>query len=134
MFSQNKVVVIKSDLDIAAARTAARGMARSIGFGAVDLARIATAVSELARNALLYAGGGQVMFQEIARDGRRGIGIEISDEGPGIANPEQALQEGFSTSGAMGMGLPGARRLMDEFQITSIAGKGTTITCVKWCS
>lgn len=134
MISQNKVVVIKSDLDIAAARTASRALARGIGFGAVDLARIATAVSELARNALLYAGGGQVMLREIVRDAHRGIGIEISDQGPGIANPEQALQEGFSTSGAMGMGLPGARRLMDEFQINSIVGQGTTVICVKWCS
>ncbi|NJN65192.1 MAG: anti-sigma regulatory factor [Chloroflexaceae bacterium] len=132
--AQAKAAVIRSDLDIVIARTLARDTARSLGFGPIDQARIATAVSELARNIFLYAGSGSVTVREIERGLRRGIEIVCEDQGPGIPDIELSLQDGYSTSRGMGMGLPGARRLMDEFDIQTQAGVGTTITCRKWRS
>lgn len=131
---QGKVAAIRSDLDIVIARTLARDTAKLLGFGAIDQARIATAVSELARNIFLYAGSGSVTVREIERTGRRGIEIICEDQGPGIADVAVVMQDGYSTSRGMGMGLPGAKRLMDEFDITSSEGVGTTITCRKWRS
>lgn len=130
--SQSKVAPIRSDLDIVIARTLARDTAKALGFGAIDQARIATAVSELARNIFLYAGGGTVTVKGLDRNGRKGIEIVCDDQGPGIANIELVMQDGYSTSRGMGMGLPGAKRLMDEFDIHSREGQGTTITCRKW--
>lgn len=132
MAPQGKTTTIRGDLDIVTARTTARDIARSVGFGAIDQARIATAVSELARNIFLYAGSGDVVAREVERNGRRGIEIEFKDDGPGIEDIDLVMQEGYSTSRGMGMGLPGARRLMDEFDIKSSVGVGTTITCRKW--
>ena len=126
------VTVIRSDLDIVVARTRARDTAKSLGFGAIDQARIATAVSELARNIFLYAGTGEVIVRSIERNGRKGIEIVCEDQGPGIANIDLVMQDGYSTSRGMGMGLPGAKRLMDEFYIKSQENVGTTITCRKW--
>ena len=130
--AQAKAAVIRSDLDIVIARTLARDTAKSLGFGAIDQARIATAVSELARNIFLYAGTGSVTVREIEKNGRKGVEIICEDQGPGIANIDLVMQDGYSTSRGMGMGLPGARRLMDEFTIHSQQGIGTTITCRKW--
>jgi serine/threonine-protein kinase RsbT len=129
---QPKTAVIRSDLDIVIARTMARDSAKALGFGAIDQARIATAVSELARNIFLYAGTGNVTVREIEKTGRKGIEIVCEDQGPGIANIDLVMQDGYSTSRGMGMGLPGAKRLMDEFTIRSQEGVGTTITCRKW--
>lgn len=123
---------IQSDLDIVIARTMARDLAKRIGFGSIDQARIATAVSELARNIFVYAGSGTVNARPVEKAGRHGIELEFRDQGPGIADLELALQDGYSTSRSMGKGLPGARRLMDEFEITSTVGTGTTIVCRKW--
>lgn len=128
----NRVTTIRSDLDIVAARSAARDIARNLGFGAIDQARIATAVSELARNIFLYADTGQVIAREVEKGGKVGIEIEFSDQGPGISNIDQVMQDGYTTSRGMGMGLPGAKRLMDEFQIQSTIGVGTQIICRKW--
>lgn len=130
--AQPKVAVIRSDLDIVIARTLARDTAKQLGFGAIDQARIATAVSELARNIFLYAGTGTVTVRDIERPGRRGIEIVCEDQGPGIHDINVVMQDGYSTSRGMGMGLPGAKRLMDEFDIKSQEGVGTTITCRKW--
>ena len=130
--AQGKAAAIRSDLDIVIARTLARDTAKNMGFGAIDQARIATAVSELARNIFLYAGTGTVTVREIERAGRKGIEIFCEDQGPGIANIDTVMQDGYSTSRGMGMGLPGAKRLMDEFDIRSQEGVGTTITCRKW--
>jgi serine/threonine-protein kinase RsbT len=132
MSSQNEVTVIRSDLDIVTARSTARDIAKSLGFGAVDQARIATAVSELARNIFLYADSGKVTCRSIERNGRKGIEIEFDDQGPGINNVDEVMRDGYTTSRGMGMGLPGARRLMDEFEIQSTVGVGTTIICRKW--
>jgi serine/threonine-protein kinase RsbT len=132
MAQQPKAAVIRSDLDIVIARTLARDTAKALGFGAIDQARIATAVSELARNIFLYAGSGSVTVSEVNKGGRRGIEIICEDQGPGIPDMDLAMTDGYTSSRGMGMGLPGAKRLMDEFDIHSQQGIGTTITCRKW--
>jgi serine/threonine-protein kinase RsbT len=127
--------VVTGEAGIVAARQQAREAAQELGFGLVDQSRIATAVSELARNVVRYAigGGGEALIRELSPTDQ-GIGLEIivRDEGPGIANVEQALRDGFSTGQGLGMGLPGARRLMDEMAIDSMPGRGTTVTIRKW--
>lgn len=127
-----KIVTIRSDIDIVTARIYARELARSLGFSLVDQARIATSVTELARNIFLYAGVGTVRMQEVQRHQWRGIEIICSDKGPGISNLNLVMQEGYSTSSGMGIGLPGTKRLMDEFDILSAEGVGTTVVCRKW--
>lgn len=134
MSAQPVVTTIRSDLDIVTARSAVRGVAKQQGFQPIDQARIATAVSELARNIFLYAKTGQVTITPIDDGKRRGIEIRCDDHGPGIPNIELAMQDEYSTSGGKGMGLPGARRLMDEFSIESTVGEGTRIVCRKWLS
>lgn len=131
---QPKSAIIRSDLDIVIARTMARDMAKALGFGAIDQARIATAVSELARNIYLYAGTGSVTVREVEKHGRKGIEIVCEDQGPGIADIDLVMQDGYTTSRGMGMGLPGAKRLMDDFVIKSQPGVGTTVVCRKWRS
>lgn len=126
------VVSVSSDLDIIAARMAARNVARSLGFSSIDQARIATATSELTRNIFVYAGEGEVVIRSIERDRRYGIEIVFIDHGPGISDVNSVLQDGYTTAGTMGMGLPGARRLMDELEIETAIGQGTTITTRKW--
>jgi serine/threonine-protein kinase RsbT len=126
------VTTIRTDLDIVTARSSARDIAKSLGFGAVDQARIATAVSELARNIFLYASTGTITSRPIERSGRKGIEIVCEDQGPGIDSIDQVMQDGYTTSRGMGMGLPGAKRLMDDFEIVSNVGVGTKITCRKW--
>ncbi|MGB9634671.1 MAG: anti-sigma regulatory factor [Chloroflexaceae bacterium] len=129
---QPKSAVIRSDLDIVIARTMARDMARTLGFSAIDQARIATAVSELARNIYLYAGTGTVTVREVEKLGRKGIEIVCEDQGPGIPDIDLVMQDGYTTSRGMGMGLPGAKRLMDDFSIQSQVGVGTKIVLRKW--
>ncbi len=129
---QPKSAVIRSDLDIVIARTMARDMARTLGFSAIDQARIATAVSELARNIYLYAGTGTVTVREVEKLGRKGIEIVCEDQGPGIPDIDLVMQDGYTTSRGMGMGLPGAKRLMDDFTIQSQVGVGTKIVLRKW--
>lgn len=109
--AQAKAAVIRSDLDIVIARTLARDTAKAVGFGPIDQARIATAVSELARNIFLYAGSGSVTVRELEQGSRKGMEIVCEDQGPGIQNIDVAMQDGYSTSRGMGMGLPGAKRL-----------------------
>jgi len=129
------VLRVAGEEGIVAARQQARQVARDLGFGLVDQSRIATAVSELTRNVVRYATGGQgdVLIREL-EPSAKGIGIEVivRDDGPGIANVEQALREGFSTGVGLGMGLPGTRRLMDEMAIDSAPGRGTTVSIRKW--
>jgi serine/threonine-protein kinase RsbT len=129
---------IRGEDDIVRSRQRAREAAKQLGFGAVDQSRIATAVSELARNVVRYAldGRGEVTIRELTASsdsrGRVGIEIVVSDEGPGIPDVGQALRDGFTSGGGMGMGLPGTRRLMDEMSIESDVGRGTTVTIRKW--
>jgi len=107
-------------------------MAKEIGFGTVDQARIATAVSELARNIYLYAKNGQVCFEYIYTNSQKGILMTAVDTGPGIKDISRVMQDGYTTSGGLGAGLPGVKRLMDEFDIESAAGEGTKIKAIKW--
>ena len=128
----SKHIPIHNDLDIVSARTEGRNMARVLGFGVIDQARIATAISELARNVVLYANRGSILLEVIEADGRRGIQIVCRDDGPGIADIDLVMQDGYSSQRGLGMGLPGTRRLMDEFKIESQVGVGTTVTVRKW--
>ena len=125
-------IPVRSDADVVSARQKGRELAAALGFGPTDLTLIATAISELARNIVVYAKRGQVILKGIEERGKRGIMMVARDEGPGIPNVAQALQSGFSTSGGLGLGLPGVRRLTDEFDIQSAAGRGTTVTVKKW--
>ena len=126
-------VPIDSDSDIIVARQKGRALAAELGFAPTDVVRIATAISELARNVLSYATSGEIRLEPL--NGRNGCGIAIvaSDRGPGIADVERAMQDAYSTSGGLGLGLPGVRRLMDEFRIDSAIGQGTTVSAKKWC-
>lgn len=125
-------VKIVTELDIVAARQLTRDMAKEIGFGVVDQARIATATSELAKNIYLYATTGEIIVQKIEKDGQKGIAITAIDNGPGIENPHKILEEGYTKSSAQGAGIPGVKRLMDSIQINSVLGKGTVIRAEKW--
>lgn len=123
---------VSSDADIVTARQKGRELAGRAGFSVTDLTLIATAISELARNIVLYAKHGAIAVSLAEHGHRRGIVIVAHDEGPGIPDVSQALQDGYSTSGGLGLGLRGTRRLMDEFDIVSEVGKGTTVTVKKW--
>jgi len=126
-------VPIDSDVDIIVARQKGRALAAELGFSSTDVVRIATAISELARNVLSYAAAGEIRLEALNSRNRCGIAIVASDRGPGIADVEQAMQDAYSTSGGLGLGLPGVRRLMDEFKIESAVGQGTTVSATKWC-
>jgi serine/threonine-protein kinase RsbT len=125
-------VPINSDQDIVVARQKGRALATELGFSSVDATLIATAISELARNIVSYARKGDITLKTIHGSSRQGILIVAFDKGPGILDVRQALRDGFSTSGSLGLGLPGVRRLMDEFEITSKPGRGTTVVVKKW--
>ncbi len=125
-------VSIDSDSDIVAARQKGRELAAQCGFPSTDLAVVATAISELARNIVRYAVRGEIILRLIDDNGRRGVEVVATDDGPGIPDVTLAMQDGYSTSGSLGLGLPGVRRLMDEFEISSDFGKGTTVTARKW--
>lgn len=132
MFAGEIRVPINSDQDIVLARQKGRNLAADAGFSPVDCTLVATAISELARNIVSYAKTGEIALQ-VVRDSRRsGILITASDNGPGITDLRLALRDGFSTSGSLGLGLPGVRRLVDEFQISSSAGQGTVVKVTKW--
>jgi serine/threonine-protein kinase RsbT len=125
-------VAIATDSDIVTARQEGRRLAARLDFSPSDLTVIAAAVSEIARNIVTYATKGEVRFALVEKNGRQGIVVVASDQGPGIRDIGQALQDGFSTSGSLGLGLPGAKRLMDEFEVQSEPGRGTTVTMRKW--
>jgi serine/threonine-protein kinase RsbT len=125
-------VAIDSDQDIVVARQRGRALAAELGFTSSDATLIATAISELARNIVSYARRGQILLRQVSGMNGQGLVIVATDNGPGIPDVGQALRDGFSTSGSLGMGLPGVRRLMDEFEITSQPGRGTTVMVKKW--
>jgi len=125
-------VAVGSDVDIVTARQKGRELAAQCGLSATDLAVVATAISELARNIVRYAVRGEVILRRVDNGTKRGIEVVATDDGPGISDVPLALQDGYSTSGGLGLGLPGVRRLMDEFDIVSRFGKGTTVTVKKW--
>src|SRR5579864_8417438 len=118
---------IRAEPDIVMVRRASRDAAQRSGFGPTDVTRIVTACSEMARNIFKYAGQGTMRWRSIEANGREGLELVFEDNGPGIADIDRAMEEGYTTSGGLGMGLPGTRRLVDEFEIRSMTGHGTTI-------
>lgn len=132
MVNGESVVQIASSADIVTARQLGRALAASVGFTGSDLTVIATAISELARNMIEYATSGAIVITVAEKGGRPGITILARDSGPGIPDVTKALTAGYSTGQGLGVGLPGVRRLMDEFEIASGAGEGTRVTVRKW--
>ncbi|MCI0651192.1 MAG: ATP-binding protein [Planctomycetes bacterium] len=125
-------VQIRSDADVVLARQEGRRFASRLEFSSSDLTVISAAISEIARSILEYARTGDMHIKLAEKNGRVGIVVVARDEGPGIRDVELAMQDGYSTSGGLGLGLPGARRLMDEFELRSEVGRGTTVTMRKW--
>lgn len=129
---KSDVLSIRTSADVVGVRQLVRAHAIDAGFSLVDQTRIVTAASELARNTLDYGGGGRVTVDLLSEPARVGIRLSFEDEGPGIADVDQALRDGFTTGHGLGLGLGGARRLMSEFQIESKPGKGTRVVTVRW--
>lgn len=125
-------VVVRQDADIVLACQKGRVLADRVGIKGDSQVVVIIAISEVARNIVNYAGCGEMVFGVIGQNGRQGISVVARDEGPGISDIEKALEDGYSTGGGLGLGLAGARRLMDEFEVESRPGKGTTITMTKW--
>lgn len=130
--NERSSVEIYTEWDVVAARQLGRDEAKSIGFGTVDQARITTAISELARNIYLYAGTGTIEIRRLHDGTKKGMMIISSDNGPGIPDVRKVMEDGFTTSGGLGAGMPGVQRLVDEFKIETEVGLGTTITAIKW--
>ena len=131
MLSESNVP-IERESDIVLARQKGRELAAAIGFSSTDQTLLATAISEVARNIISYAGRGEIALSGIDEGGRRGVLVVARDQGPGISDPQLAMRDGYSTGNSLGVGLPGARRLVDEFDLTSAPGAGTTVTLKKW--
>ena len=123
---------IRSSADVVKVRQLVREWAMTLGFSLVEQTKIVTAASELARNAYEHGGGGSLRMESINNAARRGLRLTFADNGPGIANVEQALKDGFSTGSGMGLGLGGAKRLVNDFSIDSIPGQGTRVTITRW--
>ncbi|MDZ8109963.1 MAG: anti-sigma regulatory factor [Nostoc sp. DedQUE12a] len=129
---KTETLEIQSSSDVVLVRQAVRQLAVEIGFGLVDQTKIVTAASELARNTLDYGGGGTAKLETLEEGRRRGIKLTFEDRGPGIPDIELALKDGFTTGGGLGMGLSGAKRLANEFEIQSAVGEGTRVTIIRW--
>jgi serine/threonine-protein kinase RsbT len=125
-------VAIQREADIVLARQAGRQLAAQLGFSSTDQTLIATAISEVARNIVVYAVQGEIVLTRADDAGRVGIQVQAIDSGPGIDNKDLAMRDGYSTKNSLGLGLPGARRLMDDFTLESEVGRGTTVTMKKW--
>jgi len=128
----NNTVQIRSEADIITVRKVVREASQAMGFNITDITRIVTATSELTRNVYLYAGEGSMHWQEIRQGLKTGIELQFKDDGPGIEDIEQAMEPGFTSGGGLGLGLPGAKRLMDEMEIDSQVNKGTLVIIRKW--
>jgi serine/threonine-protein kinase RsbT len=123
---------IAADVDVVQARLHGRELAAGAGFSTGDQTVIAAAISEIARNILMYAKRGEITLRMVPNGDRQGVQVIARDKGPGIRDIARAMQDGYSTSGGLGLGLPGARRLMDEFEVSSVVGEGTTVKMTKW--
>lgn len=126
------IVPIRGEPDLVTARLRGREIAATLNFSSSELTLIATAISEVTRNILSYAGSGELDLRLVRQGQKTGVSIIARDHGPGIADLFSAMQDGYSTSNGLGLGLPGSKRLMDEFAIASEVGKGTTVTMTKW--
>jgi serine/threonine-protein kinase RsbT len=127
-----QVQEIRADDDVVRVRQLVRAMAVATKLTLVDQTKLVTAASELARNTLVYGGGGRAELQQVTNGRRKGVRVAFTDEGPGIADLDQAFTDGYSSGGGLGLGLSGARRLMDEFDVWTKVGEGTVVTAVKW--
>ncbi len=125
-------IAIESDADVVTARQRARALAVGLEMPSTDQTLLATAISEIARNITAYAVRGEVLLDVVQDGSRRGVRVVATDDGPGIEDLEKALTDGYTTGGGLGLGLPGARRLVDEFDIQTAPGQGTRVTLVKW--
>jgi serine/threonine-protein kinase RsbT len=123
---------IRSESDVVVVRKVVRQWATELGFGIVDLTKTVTAASELARNTVIYGGGGDLTLEALEKDRRKGLRMIFADQGPGIPNMDLALTDGWTSGGGLGMGLSGSKRLMSEFDVQSKPGEGTRVTIVKW--
>lgn len=129
---RSETLSLRATEEIVAARQKVRQWAVDLGFSLVDQTKIVTAASELARNTVIHGGGGEVTLDTLEESGRRGLRLVFSDQGPGIPDIAQALRDGFTTGGGLGLGLGGARRLVNEFEIRSTPGQGTQVTATRW--
>jgi RNA polymerase sigma factor (sigma-70 family) len=125
-------IPVRTDADVVTARKRGRELAAQAGFSATELTIIATAISEIARNIVMFANRGEILVSLVGDDGREGVTVVARDAGPGIPDLDRAVQDGYSGYGGMGLGLPGSRRLMDEFEVSTEVDKGTTVTMTKW--
>jgi serine/threonine-protein kinase RsbT len=123
---------VRSDADVVPARAEGRALAAQLGFSKTDTTLITSAISEIARNIVVHVGRGEISIEPVDEGRRRGIVVVARDDGPGIPDMQKAMRPGYGTRGGLGLGLPGARQLMDEFAVDSGSGKGTTITMTKW--
>ena len=126
------VVPIRTDADVLVARQKARELAKPLKLSSSEITLVATAISEVARNIVIYAKEGEIVLRLVSQGRRRGVRVVAHDWGPGIPDIARAMQDGYSTSSSLGLGLPGSKRLMDDFDIVSAVGKGTTVTMTKW--
>lgn len=123
---------VRVDSDVVIVRQRVRTMATELGFSLVDQTKIVTAASELARNVLVHGGGGTVLMEPVNNGPRKGLKLTFEDQGPGIPNVSLAMRDGYSTGGGLGLGLSGAKRLSNEFEISSLVGKGTRVAIARW--
>jgi serine/threonine-protein kinase RsbT len=130
--TKTEVLPLHTEHDIVLARQQVRRLAQDCGFGLVDQTKMVTAASELARNALIYGGGGTMRWELLTDGARRGLRLHFIDEGPGIADLTKALTDGWTSGSGMGLGLSGAKRLVNEFEIDTAAGRGTRVTVTRW--
>ncbi|MBV8138287.1 MAG: anti-sigma regulatory factor [Deltaproteobacteria bacterium] len=129
---KSEVLPLVREQDVVLARQAIRSAARQLGFTIVDQTKLVTAASELARNAVVHGGGGTVVWETVAENGRQGLRLTFNDNGPGIEDTRLAMKDGWTTGTGLGMGLPGAKRLVNEFELISEPGVGTTVTITRW--
>lgn len=129
---KSEALPLVREQDVVLARQAIRSAARQLGFTIVDQTKLVTAASELARNAVVHGGGGTVVWETVAENGRQGLRLTFNDSGPGIEDTKLAMKDGWTSGTGLGMGLPGAKRLVNEFQLVSKPGVGTTVTIIRW--
>ncbi len=132
MTGNSDALPIRLEQDVVLARQTVRRLAQALGFSIVDQTKIVTAASELARNTLIYGGGGELRWESVTDGARRGLRLHFVDEGPGIADVKQALADGWSSGTGLGLGLPGAKRLVNDFELDTEVGKGTRVTVTRW--
>jgi serine/threonine-protein kinase RsbT len=130
--TKSEVIPIRTEHDIVVARQAVRRLSVEAAFGLVDQTKMVTAASELARNTFIYGGGGTLQCESLLEGARRGLRLTFTDQGPGIADLSLAMKDGWTSGSGMGLGLSGAKRLVNEFEIESVPGQGTRVTITRW--